>query len=389
MMPAEEGKTGESMKSRESHAARLKRSSKVFTRFAEMRELEDGYAFRYRRTHQWEATLARFTELWSEGCPTITFQLLPGRDHGDIWLEIRGPEGTKNFVRGARRILTTNLNPQPTAGNRLRRGLRLATCLLRVLPDFLIIGAKKCGTTALYSYLAAHPRVAPAYQKEVQFFNSRRWLGMWWYRSFFPTFFEKIYARAVRGGEVLTGEATPDYLHDWHVPQKVFRAIPDVKLIALLRNPVDRAYSFYQHQRRGGFETLSFEAAIAEEESRLRGETEKVIADERYHSHRLEHFSYLSRGRYTDQLERWDGFFPKSRILVLSTEELHEKPASTLTRALDFLGLPYSAPDQFEQLNAIPYAPMDQATRTRLVEYFEPHNRRLYEFLGRSLGWDR
>lgn len=365
---------------------RLKTTADVLTRFSEMRELEDGYAFRFPSTRSWAEKLRTFREEWSASCPQMTFEIAPERDGEPLWLHIRGPEGTKQFVQGSRDVLTSNLNPAPSLMRDVRLGFRYLTSPLRVLPDFVIIGAKKCATTTLYSYLTQHPAVAPAFRKEIYYFNACWGKGPAWYRAFFPSVLERSAAR-LRGRPFLTGEATPDYLFDHHAPRRLAATIPDARLLAILRDPVDRAYSFYNHNRRAGLETLGFEEAVDREEERLAGEREKVQADEAYFSFAWEHHSYLTRGVYVDQLQHWAKFFPREQLLVLSTSRLTERPDETLRSALAFLDLPYAEPRAFEKLNAVPYEPMRADTRERLQEWFRPHNERLYEYLGHDLGW--
>jgi hypothetical protein len=161
-----------------------------------------------------------------------------------------------------------------------------------------------------------------------------------------------------------------------------------VKLIALLRNPVDRAYSHYQHEVRKRREPLSFEDAIDAEAERLTGERERMLADEGYVSDRHSFYSYLSRGMYVDQLEAWTALFPRERLLLLSSEDLYQDPHAVVERVLAYLGLPPYELPRYGNLNQARYAPMRTETRRRLTEYFEPHNRRLYEFVGRNFGWE-
>ncbi len=361
---------------------RQETTAAVLTRCQEVSEFPDGYALRYPRTKAWSDKLESFSAAWRTSCPNMTFELVPDDEGRAFWLHIRGPEGTKQFVDGARYMLTSHINPAPSFRFRLRQAARFATSPLRVLPDFLIIGAKKCGTTALYSYLTQHPLVAPAFKKEIYYFNAYIGRGRLWYRSFFPTVFEK---RSRKG--LLTGEATPDYLFHPHTPQRVHDAVPHARLIAILRNPVDRAYSFYNHNLRAGLERLSFEEAIGAEERRLTGEREKIDADTDHFSFAFMHHSYLLRGLYAEQIEAWTAKFDESQLLVLATEDLYEQPEATLRRTFDFLGLEYSAPAAFKKLNAVPYPDMEPATRARLKEYFEPHNRRLAKLLGRDFSW--
>jgi Sulfotransferase domain len=148
------------------------------------------------------------------------------------------------------------------------------------LPDFLILGTENGGTTTLHWTLCQHPHVEPATKKEVHFFDSHRWFekGIGWYRSRFPA------PAWGDGRRVITGEASPYYLLHPFAPHRASITVPDAKLIALLRNPVDRAYSAYKHRVLTGRESLSFEEALDAEEERTSGELEKMLSDESYHS---------------------------------------------------------------------------------------------------------
>jgi len=249
------------------------------------------------------------------------------------------------------------------------------------VPDFLIIGAQKCGTTFLYHLLCQHPYVEPATTKEVHFFDTNFVEGVPWYRSHFlpPT--------RKDGRKVLTGESSPYYIYHPHAARRAAKVVPQAKLIALLRNPVDRAYSDYNHKFREARERLSFEEALEAEEERLRGEKEKILADESYYSLNHRKYSYLSRGIYVDQLVEWERHFDRDQLLVLKSEDFFENPQESFERVLVFLGLPHSETGASGQRNEGEYDEMSSATRRRLEAYFEPHNKRLYEFLGVDLGW--
>ncbi len=246
------------------------------------------------------------------------------------------------------------------------------------LPDFVIIGTAKGGTTSLYYLLSQHPLIEPAAAKELHFFDNHFGEGVEWYRRCFPP------PKWKDGRWTITGEATP-CLGDPDVPERMAKVIPQARLIALLRNPVDRAYSMYHHRVRNGHETRTFENAI-EEEARL---------SETRHEERTDHDDprrrYLSRGIYVDQLLRWSKFFSEEQLLVLKSEDLFERPQQTLKVVMDFLDLPEWKPEVSKlpgnKRNEGRYEEMNPATRSRLEEYFEPHNHRLYEFLGVDLGW--
>jgi len=251
------------------------------------------------------------------------------------------------------------------------------------LPDFVVIGAKKCGTTSFYHLLAQHPYVEPAAAKELHFFDLLFEEGAEWYRRCFPP------PKWKDGRRTITGEATPYYMFHPHAARRMAEVVPQARLIALLRNPVDRAYSDYQMMVRRGFERLEFEEAIVAEEARLRDANDKLLEDEHHDSFEHQRFSYLARGIYVDQLLRWPKYFDKEQLLVLKSEDLLERPVDTFRLVFDFLGLHDWEPETWEvrKKGGKYEQKMDPATRKRLEEYFEPHNQRLYEFLGVDFGW--
>jgi len=366
---------------------RQRNTRDVLTHCRELRELEDGFVLVYPASDAWAAKLEAFAAAWRRSCPHMSFEIEAVAER--LELAIRGPEGTKEFVQGARYILTSHINPAPSLGLKLRLGLRLLTSPLRPLPDFLIVGAKKCGTTALYSYLTQHPSVASAARKEISYFSTDPFYakGAAWYRAFFPTVLDLHGPRLLGRPRTLVGEATPDYLFHPHAPGRVHDTLPHARFIAILRDPVERAHSLYNHNLRAGVETLSFEDAVEEEAERLRdgrGRTPATRAELGFDDMLL---SYLLRGIYVDQLRNWRTRFPAEQMLVLRTEDLYREPVRTLERAFSFLGLPYHEPAAFKKLNTAPYPDMNPATRERLERFFEPHNRELYEFLGEDLGW--
>jgi hypothetical protein len=248
------------------------------------------------------------------------------------------------------------------------------------LPRFVIIGTQKGGTTSLYNLLTRHPLVRSSVLKELHFFDRHFEEGVEWYRRCFPR------PEPKNGRETVTGEATPYYMFDAAVPERLAEVLPEARLVAMLRNPVDRAYSHYHHQKRTGAETLGFEEAIEAEEARLRAEREKTANPYTGPNHRR--FSYLSRGLYAEQLERWSDFLADGRLLVLGSEDFFSNPSESLARILRHLGLPdWELGDSWGTSKKASYEKMDPATRRRLEEYFAPHNRRLYQMLGADLGW--
>jgi len=368
-------------RTKDEEMAQFKLVAEVFTRFQEKQELPDGYALRYPKSSEWNARLERFCHAWRQSCPYFNFALIPEARNGAVWLHITGPEGTKGFVESANEILTSNLNPAPNLKNTLKRKIAHWTQALRVLPDFLIIGAKKCGTTSLYSYLTQHPGVAPARNKEIYFFDSSKNFnqGLRWYRAFFPTALAKFYAQQIRRQPFLTGEASPEYILHPKAPKRIFQAIPRVKLLAILRNPIDRAYSHYQHHLRSARENLSFEGAIERELAKQRADAAYFDKDQ----------CYLAGGVYVEQLKAWKKYFPPEQMLVVANEALDENPSPTVAPVFAFLNLPPFELKTYKKLNAFPYPDMAPATRRGLIEYFKPHNQRLYKFLDRDFNWDK
>jgi hypothetical protein len=257
---------------------------------------------------------------------------------------------------------------------------RLATGHLRALPDFVMIGGMKCGTTSLFQYLQQHPGVSPVYVEEVHYFDLNYGRGLNWYRAHFPM-------RPGGGEATVSGDDSPYYIFHPMVPARVAKDLPDVKLIALLRNPVDRAYSHYNHELRRDRETLSFEQALDKEAERLEGEEERMAVDPSYVSFEHQRHSYVARGRYAEQLDRWFALFPRERILVLQSEEMFRDPGPVYNRVLDFLDLPASDVPEFGVFNPGGYKEMEGSTRRRLEETFEPLNEDLFKLLGRSFDW--
>jgi Sulfotransferase domain len=242
------------------------------------------------------------------------------------------------------------------------------------LPDFLVIGGRKCGTTFLFHLLTQHPLVQPAASKELHFFDMHFDEGTEWYRQFFPAPYWKD------GRMTITGEASP-YMSNRRVPARMARVVPQARLIALLRNPVDRAYSDYQMLTRKQREALTFEKAIRATKTEHK---EHVSFDD--------DSKYLSRGVYVTQLRRWFKFYPREQMLVLKSEDFFEDPLGILKVVLDFLDLPDWEPEASKGISEMRHEGdyqqgMHAATRRRLEDYFEPHNRSLYEFLGKDLGW--
>lgn len=263
----------------------------------------------------------------------------------------------------------------------LRAGYRRLTGPLRGLPSALIIGAQRSGSTSLFNYLAQHPDVRTPLGKEIHYFDLHYARGVRWYRGRFP------FAHRLRP-PALTLDASPYYLAHPLAAERAHRLLPEVKLVALLRNPVERAFSHYQHEVRDGRESLSFAEALDREAARLEGEEERLRADPRYYSYNHHRFSYTRRGLYLEQLRRWTEWYPRAQLLVLQSEWLFREPAEASAAVYDFLGM---RPHRLERYQPFYQGVYDRRIpadlRRGLAEYFEPHNRALYSWLGREFDW--
>jgi hypothetical protein len=267
--------------------------------------------------------------------------------------------------------------------------VRARTSQLRFLPAFLIVGGQRCGTNSLYEYLIRHPNVARALpDQEVHFFDCNFHKGLNWYRGHFPTRARAKLTKLRSGSGLISGESSPYYMFHPFVAARIAESLPGIKLLVLLRNPVDRAYSHYHHERARGHETLSFEEAVAREPVRLRGEVDRIRRDPTYNSFNHQHFSYLARGEYLTQLQTLFSRFPRENILVLISEQLFADPAEVHARALRFLGLRSIPLSTYVRHNPGRYDDMDPGVRSRLVEHFNEPNARLFRFLGLDDPWE-
>jgi len=250
-----------------------------------------------------------------------------------------------------------------------------------VLPDFIIIGAARCGTTSLYNYMTHHPNIFPASEKELHFFDLNYNKGVSWYKS-------KFFQDNNKEKNFSIGESSPYYIYHPHVPYRISKAIPDVKIIAMLRNPIDRAYSNYHYAVKMKVENLSFEEAISKEQERLEGELVKMQNDENYFSFNHQNFSYLTRGIYVDQLKTWYDFFSEQQILVIRSEDFYVDSDSITNQVFEFLRIPKYQVQTSKVYNKGNYPSISDTRRRKLIEFFKPHNDQLSKLLNRNFNWD-
>ena len=249
----------------------------------------------------------------------------------------------------------------------------------RVLPNLIVIGVVRSGTTSLYHYLSQHPSIVKSAYDELGYFDSNYKLGLNWYKSFFPSIFEKNKI-IKKSGKFLTYDVTPFYIYNEKSSQRIHQILPNSKLIVILRNPVDRSYSNYFL----GNQEKKFEEIIADERENL-DKINKNNVDEYYD---FVHTSMLARGFYAEQLEKWYKLFPKDQILIIKSEEFAIQTNKIMNEIFHFLELePFDIPDKSKK-NKNHYEIMKKETRDELVEFFRPYNKKLYSLIGKNFDWE-
>jgi len=261
----------------------------------------------------------------------------------------------------------------------VKRGISGITASSRVLPDFIIIGTVRSGSTSLYYNICEHPSVLPAAYDEIGFFDSNYHLGINWYRSMFPKQ-KEIDELKKDTGFAITGEDTPFYFWKKETAERISDIMPNSKLIVIFRNPIDRAYSNYNLGIRKKTEKLSFEDAINEEMNFLEKHSFRESADRRR--------SYLSKGFYENQIKIWFDIFPREQIHILSTEDMQKDPEKTLLKIFKFLKIPsYSLKNPQKQKSA-EYKKMDDKTREKLLNFYKPYNEKFFQTIQERFDWD-
>lgn len=276
--------------------------------------------------------------------------------------------------------------------NSVLRKFAHSTSGSRVLPDFLLIGAQKAGTSSLYFYLQQHPNVIlpVAITKETHYFDLNFLKGESWYRGHFPRRVA-MRAAAARKGVAMTFEATPEYIVYPRAAERIARILPDTKAVLTLRNPIDRAFSHYNMQVLRTLEGLSFEDALDAECERIEPHYERILRDPEHVGIEFLQFGYTRRGIYVDQIENWHRHHKPENLLVIEMGEIQRDPVATFRKVQRFLGLPTFDDAILENINPGNYVTrkieMKPETRERLRNFFRSHNQRLYDYLGVDYGW--
>jgi hypothetical protein len=268
--------------------------------------------------------------------------------------------------------------------HRIARGrlrYRVPTGRWRRLPDALVIGAQRSGTSSLYRALGRHPGAAPSFRKEIEYFSRHHARGDAWYRAHFPL-------ACGPGRRRVAFEATPDYLLHPLAADRAAALVPGARLVVLLRDPVARAWSHHQHMVRLGYETLDFDDALAAEDERIAPDLARLAEQPDHDPKALLRFSYAARGRYAGQVARWLAAYPPDRLLVVRSEDLFAAPAPTLARIVAHLGLAPWAPPGFANASANASAgspgaaAMSATARARLATTFAAEPAALATLLG-------
>lgn len=281
----------------------------------------------------------------------------------------RTPERLKRTGRAAY-LLTS----RPTAG-------------LRFVPDFIIAGVQRGGTTSLFRALLQHPQaVRPTFHKGTDYFSAHYDQGEAWYRSHFPL--RRVAALRWRGdGAPVAFESCEYYFFHPLAAQRIAADLPHVKVVVMLRDPVERAYSAYEHERARGYEQADFDTALAEEDSRVAADLDRMASGQIVDSYASRHYAYAHRGDYVTQLRRLYAHVPRERVLVLQSESFFAEPEAAFARMAAFVGLGEPPRMHFEQHNARPRSDMSSAARARLIERYAAQVPDLAELLGEPPQW--
>jgi len=258
-----------------------------------------------------------------------------------------------------------------------------------MLPEVLVIGCNRSGTTALHRALVAHPLITPPnLHKGVGYFDLNYQRGERWYRGHFPIQAVATWRSGQRVRLPMAMETSNYYFDYPWAADRIAKDLPHVRMIAILRNPVERAHSAYRHNVNRGMETESFESTIELEATRNLGEQDRIRADPQYESFADRSQSHLRRGQYADRLEVYFELFDRTQIHVMFTEDFEQRPEEEYDAILRFLDLPAHHPAAgFPRWNAAPPAEMLPETRRFLEDHYAPYDDRLQQLLGRSLPW--
>lgn len=284
--------------------------------------------------------------------------------------------------RGYRRLTHMAREQLPARTVRTAKGgvlaLGRATARLRMLPSLLIIGGQRCGTTTLFRVLSDHPQIRrPTVSKGTGYFESNYQKGPNWYRGHFPL------ARP----NTITFESSGYYSFHPLAAERIGQDLPGVRVVMMVRDPVERAFSAYKHEYARGYEDRPFEQALELEAVRIAGEAERIQNDPGYESFSLRHHAYVTRGQYAEQLDRFAGAVDPDNLYVLDAGRFFVDSIKEFELLNEWLGLSPWIPGTIGQWNARQSDPMPDNIRVQLSEHFMPYDLALTKYLGRTPSW--
>ena len=253
------------------------------------------------------------------------------------------------------------------------------------LPDFLIVGVQKGGTTSLYNYLIQHPDVVPASRKEVHYFDRNVHRSLNWYKAHF----RNAARQKKSNSRIITGECTPYYAVNPYIPEKIAKIAPDTKIIFILRDPVERAFSHYKHNvNRNLYEKpVTFSEALSFEEQIVPRVLDEMRLERNCYHTDHDIYSLRERGHYVEQIQTYEEYFPE-KVFILTTEELSEAPDKVLGKLCEFLGLTFYDFNIKKVFNRNPQSfERDCRSIELLKAYFLEHNKNLETYLKKELNW--
>ena len=265
-----------------------------------------------------------------------------------------------------------------------------ATRRRRALPGLLIAGGQRCGTTSMYKALVQQPTLfRPVWRKGVHYFDVSFEQSLDWYRGHFPLQRQLDRSGRIYGTNALCFESSPYYLFHPLAGDRIASTLPQAKLLVLVRDPVERAYSAHAHELARGFETLSFEEALAAESGRIAGEEQRLLDEPLYESAAHRHQAYRQRGEYAPQLSRLARLLGRDRIKVVDSHRFFETPQEVYVEILDWLGVAPRRQAVFDRYNGRPRLAMPSSLHKELSAHFTPYDEQLTDWLGHVPTWRR
>lgn len=252
----------------------------------------------------------------------------------------------------------------------------------RELPHYFIVGAKRAGTTSLDEYIVDHPLVLRGLvEKGCRYYDVNYHRGPAWFRGHLPLSADLDRMETRLGARPVFGESSPYYCFHPEAAARIAADVPDARLIMVLRDPVQRAWSHVRYETTRDFETLAPVAALEAEAGRLSQPDEKA----RWYAHR--HFSYAARSRYAEQIVALREHFPDEQLLVVQSEDVFEKPAETLAGVFEHLGLPPHTQTDYRAHKALKAAAVPDDFRQALTSLIADDTARLPDVLDTPPTW--